>query len=103
MPARKVDAAPMVAADTVAQYHFLSKTSGAGEIAHNVPYAVLSAPEAGPQNPFSTNRHVQKNILTGHVEEHVMSDKVFENMQRFVLLVLSLTPFPGLSDVKSIP
>lgn len=78
-PPRTVDSAPMVASDTITQYKFLS---GKQIISHNVPYAILSAPEAGPQNPFSTQRSAAKNTMTGHVEEHVMNNQTFETMQR---------------------
>jgi pre-mRNA-processing factor 17 len=85
---RTVDSAPMVASDTVTQYKFLS---GKQVISHNVPYSILSAPESGPQNPFSTQRSAAKNTMTGHVEEHVMNNQTFETMQRYggVLLIFS--------------
>lgn len=97
-----VDAAPLVATEgsnSIAQYKFLSEDQK--QISHNVPYSILSAPEAGPQNPFSTNRSAQKNLLTGHVEEHAINKVMFEKMQRQVLLSNIL--LTGRSDVTSIP
>jgi hypothetical protein len=79
-PLTTIDSAPMVATDTITQYKFLG---GKQLITHNVPYSILSAPEAGPQNPFSTQRSATKNTMTGHVEAHVMNNQTFETMQRY--------------------
>ncbi|KAJ3146287.1 pre-mRNA-processing factor 17, partial [Irineochytrium annulatum] len=51
------------------------------EITHNVPYAELAKPLAGPINPFSKS-NVQRNTLTGFVEEYAISDFTFDTMQR---------------------
>ena len=52
----------------------------------NIPYADLTAPQLGPENPFASNQHrhlgAQQNTLTGHIEAAAVSDFDFRNQQR---------------------
>ncbi|KAJ3051449.1 pre-mRNA-processing factor 17 [Rhizophlyctis rosea] len=77
----KVDVAPEVSTDDFATVRYLPSIT-TKEITHNIPYAELSRPVAGPANPFSDPTKANRNILTGFVEEHVMSDFTFDRMSR---------------------
>ncbi|KIS66688.1 putative pre-mRNA splicing factor important for catalytic step II [Mycosarcoma maydis] len=49
----------------------------------NIPYADMTAPQLGPENPFATRTAgAQQNTLTGHVESAAVSDFDFRNQQR---------------------
>jgi hypothetical protein len=49
----------------------------------NLPYAAMTAPLLGPQNPFASKPlGSQANTLTGHVEAAALSDFDFRNQQR---------------------
>ncbi|KAI8608880.1 hypothetical protein BC830DRAFT_1174038, partial [Chytriomyces sp. MP71] len=76
----RVEAAPDVNTEDLGTFRFLPSVS-TREITHNVPYADLARPLAGPTNPFQSEA-VGKNILTGFVEEHAMSDLTFSTMER---------------------
>ncbi|KAJ3069956.1 hypothetical protein HDU98_006972 [Podochytrium sp. JEL0797] len=79
----KVDAAPDVNTEDLSEYRYLPgvKTK---EIMHNVPFADLAKPLVGPSNPFQQEA-MNKNILTGFVEEHNMSEFAFSTMERTYL------------------
>ncbi|KAI8850974.1 WD40-repeat-containing domain protein [Chytridium lagenaria] len=76
----KLDLAPEVNIQDLTTFNYLPdiKTK---EITHNVPYHDLSKPIVGPANPFSTTT-LQRNTLTGFVEEHAISSFAFDTMQR---------------------
>ncbi|KAJ3003651.1 UNVERIFIED_CONTAM: hypothetical protein HDU68_005576, partial [Siphonaria sp. JEL0065] len=78
-----VDAAPEVNMDDLSEFNYLPgvKTK---EIMHNVPYQDLARPLVGPTNPFQQEA-VNKNILTGFVEEHAISEATFSTMERTYL------------------
>ncbi len=50
----------------------------------NIPYADMTAPRLGPENPFAQQGGlgVQQNTLTGHIENVAVSDYDFRNQQR---------------------
>ncbi|GAC98337.1 hypothetical protein PHSY_005930 [Pseudozyma hubeiensis SY62] len=49
----------------------------------NIPYADMTAPQLGPQNPFAPHTlGAQQNTVTGHVESTAVSDFDFRNQQR---------------------
>ncbi|KAI9327000.1 WD40-repeat-containing domain protein [Obelidium mucronatum] len=79
----RIDAAPEINTEDLSEYNYLPgvKTK---EIMHNVPYQDLARPLAGPTNPFQQDV-LNKNILTGFVEEHSMSDATFSTMERTYL------------------
>ncbi|KAJ3142501.1 hypothetical protein HK100_002567 [Physocladia obscura] len=79
-PSIVVDIAPEVSTEDLSVHRFLPgvKTT---EITHNVPYQDLAKPLVGPSNPFQ-QQATNKNILTGFVEEHAMSDFAFTTMER---------------------
>ena len=56
-------------------------SAGTVAIPVNLPVSRLNAPVLGPQNPFA-NETANKNILTGFIEEHYMSNDAFNNMKR---------------------
>ncbi|KAJ3302049.1 hypothetical protein HDU76_005588 [Blyttiomyces sp. JEL0837] len=76
----KIDSAPDVSTEDLGSYRYLPGATTT-EIAHNVPYQDLAKPLAGPMNPFSASM-TSKNVLTGFVEEHAMSDYHFNTLQR---------------------
>jgi pre-mRNA-processing factor 17 len=54
-------------------------------ITHNMTYEQLSAPEAGPQNPFigtDTANRKRKNVPTGYAEQSGISDATFRAQHR---------------------
>ncbi|KAJ3112284.1 pre-mRNA-processing factor 17 [Phlyctochytrium bullatum] len=75
-----VELAPDVNIQNFASFNYLPDVK-TKEITHNVPYADLAKPILGPSNPFA-NTNVNKNVLTGYVEDFAMSDFTFETMQR---------------------
>lgn len=53
------------------------------EMAVNLKYEELFAPEVGPENPFlSAQQKAPKNILSGYVEQAHMSEFQFENQRK---------------------
>ena len=50
------------------------------EITINVPHSELGKPKQGPMNPFV--KEVEKNMLSGYVQEHYMNDSSFYNLTR---------------------
>lgn len=49
----------------------------------NIPYADMTAPQLGPENPFASRTlGAQQNTLTGHIESAAVSDFDFRNQQR---------------------
>ncbi|SPO32765.1 probable CDC40 - Pre-mRNA splicing factor important for catalytic step II [Ustilago trichophora] len=49
----------------------------------NIPYADMTAPQLGPENPFAARSlGAQQNTLTGHIETAALSDFDFRNQQR---------------------
>lgn len=49
----------------------------------NIPYADMTAPQLGPENPFAAHTlGAQQNTLTGHIESTAVSDYDFRNQQR---------------------
>ena len=49
----------------------------------NIPYADMTAPQLGPENPFAPRGlGAQQNTLTGHIESAAVSDYDFRNQQR---------------------
>ncbi|KAJ3227709.1 hypothetical protein HDU81_006529 [Chytriomyces hyalinus] len=77
----RIDAAPAVNTEDLSEYRYLPGVT-TKEIMHNVPYQDLARPLAGPSNPFNSTEIVNKNILTGFVEEHAISDFTFSTMER---------------------
>ncbi|KAJ3036853.1 pre-mRNA-processing factor 17 [Rhizophlyctis rosea] len=77
----KVNVAPEVSTEDFATVRYLPSVT-TKEITHNIPYEELSRPVAGPANPFSDPTKANRNILTGFVEEHSMSDFAFKTMSR---------------------
>ncbi|KAJ3091337.1 pre-mRNA-processing factor 17 [Quaeritorhiza haematococci] len=77
----KVDLAPEVSTEDLTSHKFLTAPT-TKEITHNVPYADLSRPVAGPDNPFVRPGYANRNVLTGFVEEHAMSDHTFNTLSR---------------------
>ncbi|ENN71276.1 pre-mRNA-processing factor 17 [Dendroctonus ponderosae] len=54
----------------------------AKELMYNPKFEELFAPVVGPTNPFKTQKEVEKNILSGHVEPAHVSEFQFENQRR---------------------
>ncbi|SJX65355.1 probable CDC40-Pre-mRNA splicing factor important for catalytic step II [Sporisorium reilianum f. sp. reilianum] len=49
----------------------------------NIPYADMTAPQLGPENPFAARTlGAQQNTFTGHIEHAAVSDYDFRNQQR---------------------
>ncbi|CDU22147.1 probable CDC40-Pre-mRNA splicing factor important for catalytic step II [Sporisorium scitamineum] len=49
----------------------------------NIPYADMTAPQLGPENPFASRTlGAQQNTFTGHIESAAVSDYDFRNQQR---------------------
>ncbi|KAJ3214480.1 pre-mRNA-processing factor 17 [Dinochytrium kinnereticum] len=76
----KLDLAPDVNIQDLTSFNYLPdiKTK---EIMHNLPYHDLAKPDVGPSNPFATAK-LNRNNLTGFVEDYAMSDFAFDSMQR---------------------
>jgi pre-mRNA-processing factor 17 len=84
-PARPIMAAPEVSLeDPMLLRQSLIKPTDRS-ITHNMTYEQLSAPEAGPLNPFlgtdSANRK-RKNVPTGYAEQSGISDATFRAQHR---------------------
>ncbi|KAI9206488.1 WD40-repeat-containing domain protein [Polychytrium aggregatum] len=77
----KVDLAPDVAVHDLSTSRYLTSHE-TKEISHNVPYADLSKPIQGPENPFRSQDNTHRNVLTGHFESHAMSGFDFDTLQR---------------------
>ncbi|KAJ1557736.1 pre-mRNA-processing factor 17 [Nowakowskiella sp. JEL0078] len=76
-----VNAAPDVSTEDLKAQQYLPGATSL-EISHNIPYQDLIRPLNGPSNPFQNQAKLQKNILTGYIEPHAMSDILFDNMHR---------------------
>ncbi|KAJ3295640.1 pre-mRNA-processing factor 17 [Borealophlyctis nickersoniae] len=77
----KVNLAPDVSTEDLSSFRYLTAPT-TKEITHNVPFDDLAKPVVGPANPFGDTSKANKNILTGFVEEHVMSDFTFNALAR---------------------
>ena len=51
-------------------------------ITHNMTYEQLTAPEAGPHNPFRGSDRKRKNVPTGYAEQSGISDATFRAQHR---------------------
>nr|CAG8499763.1 5449_t:CDS:10 [Entrophospora candida]CAG8502024.1 15129_t:CDS:10 [Entrophospora candida] len=78
---QKIDLAPQVTLEDLKLTRSIYTKPTDTEIGFNIPYDDMMKPMAGPQNPFNT-KIMNKNVLTGHVEEQAYSEATFKTQQR---------------------
>ncbi|CAJ0631260.1 14454_t:CDS:2 [Entrophospora sp. SA101] len=78
---QKIDLAPQVTLEDLKLTRSIYTKPTDTEIGFNIPYDDMMKPMTGPQNPFNT-KIMNKNVLTGHVEEQAYSEATFKTQQR---------------------
>ncbi|KAL2914748.1 hypothetical protein HK105_205679 [Polyrhizophydium stewartii] len=89
----KIDLAPDVLTQDLETFAYVPAVTTT-EVSFNVPFSDLSKPIQGPANPFvAPKAMVNRNTMTGFVEDHNMSEQTFNQLHRtFVNFGYTLDP-----------